>query len=275
MKRFLAAFLTLAIVFSLCACQGVKENETASTTSTSKKENLPSAEETFIGEDETQTNTEQETENGTTAQNTTRESISQQITQSGTKAPSTTKKQTTTKKPSTTKKSGNYEEKPPINTSGVVTNEEIEKIKAKFLRLINDERKAKGLSPLTLNRELDRAAVVRSREITSVWSHTRPDGTDYYTAVNESKYFYASIGENIGKTSFLGNGTAAAGTVYTGSDAQIDKICMTMFTMFKNSPTHYANIIASHFSNTGIGISCKLDSNGLPMFYISQIFGSK
>lgn len=173
----------------------------------------------------------------------------------------TTRKPTTTKKPSTTKES---------TDTGIVKAEHIAKIKTSFINLINNERKSKGLSPLNVNKELERAATVRSKEIMGTWSHTRPNGKLYYTAVNENDYYYQVIGENIGVMSFKSDGIK-----YTGSDEQLNLVSKTLFDKFKSSPDHYENITAAYYKDTGVGISYKIDANGMPVFYLSQIFGSR
>ena len=173
----------------------------------------------------------------------------------------TTRKPTTTKKPSTTKES---------TDTGIVKAEHIAKIKTSFINLINNERKSKGLSPLNVNKELERAATVRSKEIMGTWSHTRPNGKLYYTAVNENDYYYQVIGENIGVMSFKNDSIK-----YTGSDEQLNMVSKTLFDKFKSSPDHYENIGAAYYKDTGVGISYKTDANGMPVFYLSQIFGSR
>ena len=50
-----------------------------------------------------------------------------------------------------------------------------------LLGLINQERANNGLAPLTVDQELVRAATVRAQEASVSWSHTRPDGTPFWT----------------------------------------------------------------------------------------------
>ena len=47
---------------------------------------------------------------------------------------------------------------------------------------VNEIRVANGLSPLTWNGQIENAAKVRANEIVSSFSHTRPDGSSWYTA---------------------------------------------------------------------------------------------
>ena len=63
--------------------------------------------------------------------------------------------------------------------------------------LINAERKAVGLAPLTLDADLTAAAQTRSQEIKSSFGHTRPDGTSCFTVLDENNISYYSTAENI------------------------------------------------------------------------------
>ncbi|MCR4990446.1 MAG: CAP domain-containing protein [Lachnospiraceae bacterium] len=65
--------------------------------------------------------------------------------------------------------------------------------KAAFAQ-VNDQRKAAGLTPLSWSNGLEQASDVRAVEAAQVWSHSRPDGTDYWT-VNSSIVY----GENLAK----------------------------------------------------------------------------
>ncbi len=108
-----------------------------------------------------------------------------------------------------------------------------EKIESEFqlevLRLVNIERQRFGLNQLTYSAEMEKSAMIRAREIVDKFSHTRPDGTSCFTAVNVS---YSYIGENI-----------AAGQVSP----------QDVVTAWMNSEGHRANILNSNFSQLGVG----------------------
>lgn len=53
---------------------------------------------------------------------------------------------------------------------------------------------AEGVEPLEWNEELYQQIMVRGPEIVQSFSHTRPDGSAYYTAIDDS---YNTCGENI------------------------------------------------------------------------------
>ena len=165
--------------------------------------------------------------------------------------------------------------KPEIQT-GVVTNTMLTKIKTKFLSLVNAERQKCGVLTLSENTYLSSVAVIRSNEIIEYWSHTRPDGTSFFSVIDESKYAYRTVGENLAMTSHLGNGSFSSSEKFTGSDEQLDAVANWMFYAFKNSPSHYSNMISNQFLETGIGISYEMYGNTqIPMFYISHIFATK
>lgn len=64
---------------------------------------------------------------------------------------------------------------------------------ARLLADINNLRAEQGLPALTLDNELNSFAAVRSEEITSLWSHTRPDGTSGCDMISSNKW----RGENL------------------------------------------------------------------------------
>lgn len=97
------------------------------------------------------------------------------------------------------------------------------------LQLVNEEREYYGLNALTLSQALTDAAQIRSGELISLFSHTRPDGSDCFTAVTKS---YWSLGENI-----------AAG-YYSSEDVMEG---------WMNSEGHRANILNSGFTKLGVG----------------------
>ena len=74
-------------------------------------------------------------------------------------------------------------------------------IEQQILDLINAEREKAGLAPLTYNADIYECAVIRANEALEVWSHTRPDGTKYWTVYEEcGKKITNCCGENLAKT---------------------------------------------------------------------------
>ncbi len=99
------------------------------------------------------------------------------------------------------------------------------------VRLVNVERANRGLSALTIDSSLCDAAAVRAKEICSVFSHTRPDGTSWSTAM-PSKYNNVARGENI-----AGN--------YASPSAVVNA--------WMNSSGHRANILSESYNYIGVG----------------------
>lgn len=92
----------------------------------------------------------------------------------------------------------------------------------------NNQRAAAGLGALTWNDGLEAAAMVRATEIVTTWSHTRPNGTDWWTVNSNIMY-----GENLAKG-------------YSSADAAVAG--------WMASPTHRENIMFGGFRTCGIAI---------------------
>ncbi len=108
------------------------------------------------------------------------------------------------------------------------------------LRIVNGYRAAEGIAPLTLNENLTIMSCARAEEI--AWSgnheHTRPGLKSFKTIFKEAGYESGLAGENIG----WGYATPEA-------------VCQA----WKNSPTHYKNIMDPRFTQIGIGVAADAD----------------
>jgi uncharacterized protein YkwD len=93
---------------------------------------------------------------------------------------------------------------------------------------MNVERRARGLQPLRLNRQLSLAADDRIRDMFSqrYFDHVAPDGTQPFVWVTRRGYRYRTVGENL-----------AVG--YRGADRVVDG--------WMNSPGHRANLLGRNF----------------------------
>ncbi|MGI6580643.1 MAG: CAP domain-containing protein [Saccharofermentanales bacterium] len=107
-----------------------------------------------------------------------------------------------------------------------------------FLDLINQHRKNNGAAPLAYDYNWLEGGNIRAAEITYEFSHTRPDGSSWDTAV-PTGYSYAA-GENIAKK---------------------HRDVEAVFEGWKNSPSHNSNMLRSYF-DTMIFTGITLD-NGL------------
>lgn len=111
------------------------------------------------------------------------------------------------------------------------------------LTLVNNQRTAAGLSALTWNAGLEKDAQVRAQECEQSFSHTRPNGTDWWTVDSNLMY-----GENL---------------AYNYNDAA------SVVAAWMASPTHKANILNGQF--TTIGVAAYQTSSGI--WYWAQEFG--
>lgn len=115
------------------------------------------------------------------------------------------------------------------------------------LRLVNIERAKEGLSQLTTNSTIEKAAYTRSQEIKQSFSHTRPNGSSFSSILKEMNISYQAAGENIA----YGQRTPA-----------------DVVEAWMNSSGHRANIMSKNYNKLGVG--CYIDSNNV--VYWSQIF---
>ena len=123
-----------------------------------------------------------------------------------------------------------------------------------IIELTNEYREENGLNALTYNKDLQEPAEIRARESSHTWSHTRPNGTSWYT-INSSRM----NGENL-----------ASG--YTTPSA-----CMTGW---KNSEGHNANLLRSSFKSIAVSVFHRYtfsDSTPIPTERVlwSQEFSTK
>jgi uncharacterized protein YkwD len=67
--------------------------------------------------------------------------------------------------------------------------------------LTNQERTKKGLKPLKTNSLLNNAANAKAKDMfkKDYWSHTSPDGKEFWVFVSEAGYAYKTCGENLAK----------------------------------------------------------------------------
>ena len=109
--------------------------------------------------------------------------------------------------------------------------------------LMNQQRTAQGLAALVWSDALTSAAQVRANEITTSFSHTRPNGSAFWTVDSNVQY-----GENLAK-------------LYQSADS--------VYSAWMNSPTHAANIMDGGYKTVGIAICQTGDGS----WYWAQEFG--
>lgn len=77
-----------------------------------------------------------------------------------------------------------------------------------ILDQINAYRREAGLSELSISTKLCGIAGLRAMEVAQSWSHTRPDGRSYTTAMSDYGYGFGTAAENLAFAA--GSGDAAA-----------------------------------------------------------------
>ena len=117
----------------------------------------------------------------------------------------------------------------------------------RFLELVNEERAKTGAVPLEMHSALANASKIRSKEIIGCWSHTRPDGSSCYTAI-EGEHGFGMMGENVAFNSGILNFDPDT------LEEDIDYAARFFFGQFKSSEGHYANMIRKAFNCTGVGV---------------------
>ena len=101
---------------------------------------------------------------------------------------------------------------------------------SEVVRLTNSARSQNGYAALVEDGALSEAAAVRAREIARSFSHTRPLGASFSSALSESGVSYLRAGENI---------------------ASGQKSAFEVVNAWMNSPGHRANILNSSYSRIG------------------------
>lgn len=98
--------------------------------------------------------------------------------------------------------------------------------------LVNQERTKAGLSPITADSTVQAAAQVRAQEIEQSFSHTRPDGSSFDTALRQQGAQFNGCGENI---------------------AWGQKSPQEVMNGWMNSAGHRANILNAKYTKIGVG----------------------
>lgn len=138
---------------------------------------------------------------------------------------------------------------PQVTSTPVVSNTETPQnndFVSQVAQLVNVERAKAGLSPVTLDTTLSKAAQVRAKETVSYFSHTRPNGSTFSSAITEQGISFRGAGENI---------------------AYGQKTPQEVMNGWMNSAGHRANILNANFTKIGVGY---YQQNGVN--YWTQLF---
>lgn len=127
------------------------------------------------------------------------------------------------------------------------TENENQSFAMQVINLVNKERAKEGLSALTYDAEIEKAALVRAKETEKSFSHTRPDGRHFTTALKDAGVAFRGAGENI---------------------AYGQKTPEEVMQGWMNSPGHRANIMNKNYTKIGVGYY--QNANGVN--YWTQLF---
>ena len=132
-------------------------------------------------------------------------------------------------------------------TAPASANDSFNAMQNEMLGYINTDRKANGLSPLTLDKALCNGADLKSKDmaVNNYFSHTSPTYGSPFDMMQSLGISYSAAGENIALNS----------SVKGAYDA------------FMNSSGHHANILSKNFGKVGLGFY--KDGNYL---YVTQWF---
>jgi len=122
------------------------------------------------------------------------------------------------------------------------------------IELTNQKRLENGLSPLTLNGQLNEAAQRKAGDMFAFnyWSHNSPSGRNPWSFFQEVGYKYLYAGENLARD-------------FMNSSSVIDA--------WMNSPTHRDNVLNSRYQETGLAV-VNGTLNGVETTLVVQLFGT-
>lgn len=132
---------------------------------------------------------------------------------------------------------------------GIATNITIEEL----LQDTNDERIKKGLTTLTYNRKLEKAAYDKAKNMFQhdYWAHYGPDGSTPWDFIRAEGYQYEYAGENLAKDFMFSKGVLHA---------------------WMASPTHRNNILRDRYTEVGFAV-INGTLQGAPTTLVVQMFG--
>ncbi len=120
-------------------------------------------------------------------------------------------------------------------------------LEGQVIDLVNKYRAQNGLSSLSYDKGAACAASIRAKETETYFSHTRPNGSRCFTALDECGVSYLGAGENIAM------GQTSAESVMTD---------------WMNSEGHRENILNPNFKKIGVGVHKGSDGR----LYWAQMF---
>ena len=243
-KSALCVLMSALLCVCLAACdknEGAGDTSLAGSEPRRESENLyaadlSSGESTASSADVSQQNSSLPGSSGALAGTSSKKTASNKTTSKTSSSKTTTSSKAAVSSPQKTSSSATKPAGPSSTTSQNVDGGGYTASQQRILQLVNAERESRGLPALKLHAALCDAAQLRSREIVSNFSHTRPDGTSCFTVLKQfSITVYAGAGENIA----MGSGSmGSAESIMDG---------------WMNSDGHRANILKNDFVYLGVG----------------------
>lgn len=253
MKQKLKAFFPLLLAVSLLfGCSTVDlptdvitvtSNQTTSTTATSEQSSEPSSEISSLPSSVVETSAPSSSKASSAPSSTPVSSVPQ-------KTSSAPVSSAPPKASSTPASSAPVSSAPPVSSTPVSSTPQVDysnemqtemaDIEDDILRLVNELRTSLGVHTLTKNSLLKSSAFIRSKEIAlnDFFSHTRPNGLDFYTSIDAVGYPYTYVAENLAKAEGLTR----------------QEYAQSLFNGWKNSTSHYEAMISSKTVETGISL---------------------
>lgn len=146
-----------------------------------------------------------------------------------------------------TSKDGSFEDSVELTIKSAVSSTPESDWKLEVTRLTNIEREKAGKSILKYNNTIAAGAQTRSEELLISFSHTRPDGTRFFTVFDDPDFSYRYIGENLA----------------LGYKSPAEVVAAWM-----KSEGHRANLLSDNYTDIGVGIT-KSESG---RYHWAQIF---
>ena len=110
-------------------------------------------------------------------------------------------------------------------------------IVSQLFTLVNNERASLGLPAYNYSAALCQSAYTRCVELSTLFSHTRPNGTTGETAALAAGYNFLYFAENIAETDTM--------------------TAQQLFNMWKSSAGHYSSMTANYMSDMGAAVYIK------------------
>lgn len=117
---------------------------------------------------------------------------------------------------------------------------ETAKLKSTILTKVNELRAANGVTSVTEVAVLDNAAAIRAQELESNFDHIRPNGSAFFTVLDQAGISYGQTGENIANRNT--------------SERDGNKLGLQLYNQWFNSAGHKATMLSSRFTKIGIGV---------------------